>query len=466
MRGRNLITKILFPGIAFVIFSYSLFAQNNYKPAVVNVDNEVMCIVESSSKKILSNFTVYDIANNRIVTSLPSLDQKRIFVFNKGEYKISADGISGTLDLQEDCKIIASGSLFKKEALKQPASILFRRNNNFLTTNEIIERREYYLAIYDLDNLSLPASAYKAEIDGIGNIPLNIVKDNNRIISEKPLPAFAVRKDPYVVTVSVSGGTPKKLSFYVREYRFDITVKNLWRGKPLQFGEMEYFRSPSNVNITSLLHKEQDGYLYINDNIYMDISRRAGVESKGPNGETYISTGSSGIIELKDVKQGEQIVLALSGYPYIDPDGKNQLHWYIQILNPTENKLNMDVTWNIPSKGEKRTFQAYANQDSTWDDVINDIMDGDKNCEVILYYQAGLRSSKISKREAISSFTPVSTFQREINDEKLLISWFNLGNICVATQLNYLIKLDSPHGTYIMGNVTYESSSRPQLELE
>ena len=302
MKNSNKATLFLNIVFIFAIFSCNRFdeeRENVYIPPTVTIDNEVICIIEVTQNRVLGNLMIRDITSNRIVLSLPSLDKRRIIILPLGEYEISADGIRGTVDLQEDSRIVVSGNNFRREPLRQPqpsATIAFRRGNNYVTdNNNIIAGSQYHLTILDIENLLLPTTAYKMEIDGIGSIPLRSAKESNqRIISENPI--IFERIGNYKVTVTSSSGT-FEFPFRVIEIPPIITINNLWRERPLQFAEMEYFVIDINERINGILINDNVTYTF-NDNTYMDRSRRAGLLSSGPNGEPYISTESYGRIVI------------------------------------------------------------------------------------------------------------------------------------------------------------------------
>ena len=458
---RNCNKAILFLGLVFVLYSCNRFAEdktNSYIPPTVTIDNEIMCIIEASQNRVLRNLMIRDVSNNRIIFSLPSLDKKRIIILHQGEYSISADGVRGA-NFKEDCRIIITGNAFSIESLRQPrpsAPIAFRRGNNYVTDNNnlIARRASYYLTILDMENLLLPAAAYSAEINGgIGSIPLKNTKESNqRIVSENPV-TFE-RGNSFIVTVTVNTNPVRtfELPFRVIDPPPEITINNLWRGSPLQFAEMEYFRLGENETLADSLP----------DNVYMDRSRRDGLLSAGPNGEPYVSTENDGKIVIDSVPHGGRVAVAVSGYPDYDPEGNNQLTWYIKTIRIDENNPIMTETWNIPSKGGRRAFRAFARESSAWNDVVTE-----DDYHVSLYYQAGVRSTIISRREVLSdsTFTRVRTPHREINND-MLLAWFDLDNVSIATQLNYLIRLDSPQGNFSMTSVTFERSPRPELVSE
>jgi len=424
------------------------------------MSNEIMCVIEASPARVLRNLVVRNTSNKKIVLNIALLDRKRVIILPKGEYQFSTDSVGGSFDLQDDYKISISNNNLIGEVLVQRSPVrAFRQRNIFITNNILNKRAEYYLTIRDYKLLSLPLSAYRAEINGV-NIPLILNSADNRIISENPIPLHESRfraGASYDVTFTVNGDAAKipPLRFQVIDPPPTINITNLWRGRPLQYAEVEYFKYDGT----------RTGLFELTHNVYMDVSQRAGLLSKGPNGERYIYTGSDGkiVIYNEDIHYGDKIALAVSGYVDYDPSRINQLTWYIYPLTVEERNLNPNITWNIPSKGGKRAFSAYSRVSRTWNE-----MEMENDYYVSLYYRPGVRSTMVSRRVVLNDpgFIRIPpTPHREINGN-ILLAWFDFDNICIATQINYLIRLESSRGNFSMNNITFENSSQPELELE
>jgi len=94
-------------------------------------------------------------------------------------------------------------------------------------------------------------------------------------------------------------------------------------------------------------------------------------------------------------------------------------------------------------------------------------VEGEGDYRVSLYFRPGVRSTIVSRHEVLNNaaYTRVQTPHRQI-DGDTLTAWFDLENVSVATQINYLIRLESSRGNFSMINITYERSSRPELVSE
>ena len=118
----------------------------------------------------------------------------------------------------------------------------------------------------------------------------------------------------------------------------------------------------------------------------------------------------------------------------------------------------------IPSKGEARKFAADASSNVRL--LLNDI-DEEGAYSVWLYYKPGVQSTIMPAREVIrdNSFTRIRARSRNINDDRVQ-AWVNLDNVSLATQINYILRIESSVGNLIMDHITFEMNTRPELHNE
>ena len=472
-------------GIIFVILLVSCdkIAQYNIDPDVpwvpvrADMEDQVMVLIQNFPSGGYRNLIIRNIDDEdkkMIVLRQAEVNKRRIVILPKGNYEFSADNVSDNekFDLQEDCIIRFESNKFKQLELNIPSDIdIIFLNNNKNIIKQPVDDVPFLLSILNMEILDeTPIEKYTVKIGDVEIKLNNVWEENYRIISEEVI-RLPYQERPYNLTVTVNGKSDS-FQFYVIPIPIPLlTVTNIWKDRPIQFAEMEYFivsRDALSANDRSIL--ERRGYL--EDDEYNNIANKFGRLSKGSNDEPYVYTNDRGIIEIQDVNRNDLLVLALSGYPNYDPEIRQDLKWYTQIIPIMRDEIS--VVWpydddprgtrGLPSKGEDRRFVVEKGSipDSIWED-----MDRNYDYSVWLYYKPGERTDTISRFSVLDdwSYERIPLPSVRIVGNRLIAAG-DLSSLCLATQINYLIQVERSTGSFIMDNITYEHSPPLILRAE
>jgi hypothetical protein len=424
----------------------------SYKPVQPKIENEFFGIIVPP-KDGYKNLLVRD-ADGRVVLSLPQLNRKRIIILPKGSYEFSAANTNNAvLDLMDDCRIIIANRTFKAEPILPPPAIAFRSGNAWDLT-EITQDGSYHLTILDLDDLGLSPGAYKAAISKGGVVLYRDIsfsgKENNRVLSDQTFSfsEFGV----YNVSVTVSGSTNKikPSAFTVRELIFDpLVIKNIWNKKPLQYAKVQSFK------ILGAAEKDINGELTPQE--YRNTAARlADAQSRILfQGNIEGNTGANGIIEIPNVRGNERIVIAM-----MNTMSKDKI--YVRTIRARQKTEELD--WKIPSKEEDRPFivKIRGRDGGTWAGVEEDAI------EVSMYYKPDIPATNISRQDVLdrNTFEKINTFRKEKLSDDEFRAYFDLRDLCIATNINWLLELETNKGPFYMLNVVDEITDKPYLGFQ
>ena len=428
-------------GITYIIVSILLLLvfvscdpgrYNSFKTIQPNLNNECFVIIVPSAGKTLKNFFIYN-KEGKIVFNTTELKQNKIILLEGGEYEFNADGgaIKKTFTISSDTKITFDGKVFAEKTFTLPPAISFRIGQRWDITSQLREKTPYYLTILDIDYLDESVQAYNVKITGGGldkAIPLNSVKENNRIISATE---HSFNEGTYTVTVSVNGNTTRIPSIkftVIPDPPGPMTIANVWNGMPLRYANVQIFRTKEKVN-TELNRFEFDIFLSRNNNSNNLIK---------VGGKDFTNSGNDGQIALSSVYNNEQIVIVLQGINENDDV-------YTRTISAEKNKT-VTVNWpkgdgpgQLPSKGD------YFRVRATVEDYSLESWSNMRNIKAQLYYRLGAPETK-SIDYVLSSgggFTCIDDIgYRRDSSNSIVCDTDKLSNICKVSQMNYLIKVD------------------------
>ena len=429
-----------------------------YVPPRVNLSNEFMGIVSPPNNGSLRNFTITDDAG-RSVLDIPELSKNKIIVLPKGKYEFSADNVaeSKVFDLTEDCKIVSTARTFTQNPLVKPPAISFR-GSRWDMLGPLTEGASYYLTILDLDNMNEPADSYTATIRGVGNIPLNVNKDNNRIVSRN---AHSFSRGTYDVTVSVNGDSSRFASF-----RFEVrprppitlTINNTWGGRPLQYANITVYRVPASVvSPRAVMPRSDDGSGALSFNSFDYANNRHIIRS---GGNDRFNIGSNGTIVLPGIYENDRIILVAMGVRAADNVYTNTF----TVNSAMYNRRDTTVSWqSIPSKGRNFAVSVPLERRSA------DALRSANNIDPSFYYRLG-NPATIPSQTVLGgngfNRARVNDFRRETTDRNGVLEYtilynVDLSDISIVSHFNYLASLDTDVGAFVMNNTSDETSVVP-----
>jgi hypothetical protein len=435
----------------FIIVYFSCTQENSeaYKPVRMRVNNECVVVIVPPRAGI-KNLTLINTTTGRIVFNLPELIRNRIIMIPKGDYEFSAMGIKKEVfKFGDDCKITSDGKTFTQSALKVPPAIAFYNGQIWNMESPIREDAAYYLTILDLDNLDMLVSAYTMKITGNGlnlNIPLDAVRKNNRVISEK---TYAFKQGNYKVTVSVNGNSKQ-----IPDFSFTVapkpatprTVNNQWGGSPLKYATIQAFKTTAPISSPRMSQMDYSNFAYANEANCILIGGRI----RG-------NTGDDGQFVIPGIRGGDRLVFAILG---ISTNDEVSL-----IARTADDSPNINLVWpksTLPDKGEYRGFTAEVEPGAIdrWERI-----ESAGNYRVSMYYHLG-PPANIARNIVLSGsdFQEISTESAKFDGNRITC-FFNLSDLCKATNINYLLKVESDTaGIFMMRNTAAEGAQQSTLE--
>ena len=419
-----------------------VFKNNRFDGIKAHMSGEFIGIIAPPQGRSLKNLVVID-SKKRIVVNVPELAQNKIVILSRGDYEFRADGVqSKVFTLQDDCKITSNGKTFTQNSLKAPPAVAFRLGQRW-DIQSLVEGSSYYLTILDMDNLNskIPVSSYSAKISGNGitiDVPLNEIKENSRIISAAP---HAYTRGSYTVTVSVNGDTkriPPMRFDVIPKPPFSLTINNIWEGSPLQFADMQCYRSDDSVKQV-MTRSDFELFVYKNEHNLIRI-----------NGERIGSTGENGRSILQNVHDNDRIIIMLPGINSGDDV-------YTRTITADESQKTINLAWtNVPSKGNGFSVQVHVEPYSM------DSWSGIDNFSVSMYYRLGKPATIPSQTVlAGNGFSKIDTFYRR--EDSSIVCFADLSRISKVSHFNYLLRVDDDReGTFMMNNTSDEISTVPE----
>jgi hypothetical protein len=434
----------------FIMGNFSCGQEDSvtYKPARVRVSGECVAVLVPP-KAGIKNLRIKNSATGKIVFNSPELTRNRMIVLPGGDYEFSAAGIkNAAIKLGDDCKITSDGKTFTQSALKAPPAVAFYNGQTWNIGSPIREDAAYYLTILDLDSLDTPVPAYTMKVSGKGlnlDIPLAATRKNNRIISET---THAFKQGNYKVTVSVNGNSKQipEFNFTVApKPPFTLTVNNQWGGSPLQYATIQVFKTVAPISSSRMSQRDYDNFAYDNTAIAIGDS-------------LFGNTGDKGQIVLPGIRDGERLVFAILGISGSDEVG-------LMTRTADERWKTIQLVWpksTVPGKGEYREFIAEVEPGAIdrWERIRST-----GNYRVSMYYHPG-PPANIARNIVLNSgdFQKISTESSRFDGSRI-ICFFNLSHLCKATNINYLIRVESDtEGVFMMRNTAAEGAQPPILE--
>jgi hypothetical protein len=448
MRTKNMLV------VSVVIFT-SLFSACNkieedaWTPIQTKVENKFMGILAALPQGGYKNLIVRDVADGRIVLSIPQLNKKRIIMLPKGSYEFSADNAEkATLKLDDDCIINYAGRTFKTEAFDKPPVIAFRSGQQgWDRRSPLTEGIQYYLTIFDIDNLSGLPSAYSAAITGKGNITLSSNKENNRIISGS---GISFTQGKYTVTATGSSlGTINYNFEVIPQPPFDLEINSKWNGKNLEFADMVAYKS--SAFLPDVIPRNDDGSGKTSFTSF-DYANTANVIRV--NGNRFLDTNDRGRIVIPKVYNDDGIILFVLG------TDNNDEYVFTYSFTARRSENPKSVSWDkIPAKGKDFSIDVPVDKNSlaSWD-LIN-------NFSVSFFYKLG-KPATIPSQTVLSGnsgFIEIKNIRYRRQTDDTITCFVDLPNISKVSHLNYLIRVeDADQGVFIMNNTSNENSQAPQ----
>jgi hypothetical protein len=410
---------------------------------------EAFIIIQPPAKGSFEKLQISDNTSGNILFEGQNITTKRIVVIPTGEYTVARyDGkntIKNKITIKEQPGVLTlSGSNIVFNEIKDPPAIAFMRGDRWdLTT--ITEGTSYYLTLFDKDNLdTLPVGAYNnVHISGPGinkDIELAAATQNTRYISADAL-TFA--QGTLTVTANLQGNTKTQRITVVPKPPFVLTVTNTWNGRPLQYANVQFFRSTAKL-APQITKTEFDTFTYNNRNNTVFI-----------NGGEVASSGSEGKITLRELHDKDSLLVFIKGVMPNDPI-------YVKSIVVDENNPNMRLSWdNIPSKGRNFDFEASIDYSASnsWARI--------DNFTVSFYYKAGSPAT-IRKQTVLSDsgWTVINANFRREGDNRITV-FADLDRICKVSHFNYLLVVnDEYEGKFSMANTADEISIQPVLFKE
>jgi hypothetical protein len=439
--GKLFIIICVIINVLFITACNQIRREQKYIPARVSLSNEFIGIVSPPRNRTLKNFTILtDNTEKRVVLFSSELSQNRIIVLPKGKYEFRADGIQGkAFDLSDDCKIVSNGRTFTQEPLPPPPTISFR-GSRWDMLGPLAEGTSYYLTILDLDNLNEPAGSYKATISGKGDIPLSVNKENNRIISESP---YSFTRGTYTVNVSLHNtplSSPRTFRVDPRP-PFTLTINNTWQGRKLKYANIIAYKAMASTVSPGAVISRGDytafHYPYSNRN----------------NSNVFeTNTGSTGRLTVREVNDGDRIILVAMGVKTGDDD----VYTYT-IQSADRSRQEMTVSWqSIPSKGRNFVVNVpvHSSAQNSWELI--------DNFSVSFYYQLGDKPVPSQIALGGNGFTRINGIHYSRETDNSIMGIVDLSSVSMVSHINYLLRVDDEKWGAFYSNNTSSDMDDPQ----